>query len=104
MGSDMPKENERYLKAKKKVKDIKDFYIHLAVFLIVLTIIILINVVTFATGRSDQGGWNLWFLFPFGFWGLAVLMHGLRTFVLGRESSWEKRKIKEVIKDMDQDN
>ena len=99
----MPEENEKYLKARKKVKDIKDFYIHLAVFLTVLTIIILINVVTFATGRSDYQGWNFWFLLPFGFWGFAVLMHGLRTFVFGRESSWEKRKIEEVIKDMDID-
>jgi hypothetical protein len=99
----MPGENEKYLKAKKKVKDIKDFYIHLAVFLIVVTIIVIINVVTFATGGSDDGEWNFWFLFPFGFWGFAVLMHGLRTFVFGRGSSWEKKKIEEVIKDMEKD-
>ena len=99
----MPEENEKYLKAKKRVKDIKDFYIHLAVFLIVITIIIIINVVTYATGSSDNEGWNYWFLFPFGFWGFAVLMHGLRTFVFGRGSSWEARKIEEVMTDMEKD-
>ena len=99
----MPDENEKYIKAKKKVKDIKDFYIHLTVFLVVVTIIVLINVISYSTGRSDYGDWNFWFLFPFGFWGFAVLMHGLRTFVFGRESSWEKRKIKEVMKRMDEE-
>ena len=99
----MPEENEKYLKAKKRVRDIKDFYIHLAVFLIVITIIIIINVVTYATGSSDNEGWNSWFLFPFGFWGFAVLMHGLRIFVFGKGSSWEAKKIKEVIKDMEKD-
>ena len=96
-------ENEKYIEAKKRVKDIKDFYIHLAVFSVVIVIIIIINVAAYATGRSDYGGWNFWFLFPFGFWGFAVLMHGLRTFVFGKESSWEKRKIKEVMKKMDED-
>ena len=99
----MTVENEKYLKAKKRVKDIKDFYIHLAVFLIVTIIIILINIVTFATGGSDYKEWNFWFLFPFGFWGFAVLMHGLRTFVFGRGSSWEKKKIEEVMREMDEE-
>lgn len=99
----MPEENEKYLEAKKRVKDIKDFYIHLAVFLIVITIIVLINVVTFTSGSSDNGEWNFWFLFPFGFWGFAVLMHGLRTFVFGGGSSWEARKIKEVMNGMEKE-
>jgi hypothetical protein len=30
-------------------------------------------------------------------------MHGLKTFVFGRESSWEKRKIKEVMDKMDKE-
>ena len=99
----MPEENKKYLKAKNRVKEIKDFYVHLTVFLIVMIIIILINVVTFATGGSDYESWNFWFLFPFGFWGFAVLMHGLRTFVFGRESSWEKKKTEEIMKDMEKD-
>ena len=46
-------ENEKYIKAKKKVKDIKDFYIHLSVFSVVMVIIIIINIASYATGRSD---------------------------------------------------
>lgn len=99
----MAEVNEKYLKAKKRVKEIKDFYIHLAVFLAVMVIIILINVVTFARGGSDLEGWSFWFLFPFGFWGFAVFMHGLRTFVFGKGSSWEQRKIREVMDKMDKE-
>lgn len=99
----MPEKNEKYLKARKRVEEIKGFYIHLSVFLVILTIIVLINVVSYATGSSDYEGWSLWFLFPFGFWGFAVLMHGLRTFVFGSRSRWEKRKIKQIMDDMDRD-
>lgn len=100
----MPEENEKYLKAKKRVDEIKGFYIHLTVFLVVMAIIIVINVATFAAGRSDNEGWSFWFLYPFAFWGFAVLMHGLRTFVFGSRSSWQKRKIKEVMQDMEKDD
>jgi len=97
----IPQENQKYMKARKRVKEIKDFYTHLIIFLTVLVIIILINVISYVTGRADSEQWNFWFLFPFGFWAFAVLMHGLRTFLFGRESSWEKRKIKEIMEEMD---
>ena len=89
-------EDEKYIKAKKRVKEIKDFYTHLIIFAVVITAITIINLV--------QGEYKFyWFLFPFGFWGFAVLMHGLRTFVFGKGSRWEDRKIKEVMKQMDED-
>ncbi len=93
--------DEKYIKAKKRVKEIKDFYIHLIIFLVIVAILTIINVTSFIM-NSEEG--NLWFLFPLGFWGFAVLMHGLKTFVFGRESSWEKRKIKEVMDKMDEDS
>ena len=42
-------------------------------------------------------------LSPFSFWGFAVFMHAMRTFVFGKGGRWEDRKIKEVIKQMDED-
>ena len=92
--------DEKYIRAKKRVKDIKDFYIHLIIFLIIVTILTIINVASFIINSEDG---NLWFLFPLGFWGFAVLMHGLKTFIFGHESSWEKRKIKEVMDKMDEE-
>ena len=92
-------EDEKYIRAKKRVKDIKDFYIHLIIFLIIVTILTIINVASFIIHSEDV---NLWFLFPLGFWGFAVLMHGLKTFVFRSGSSWEKRKIKELMDKMDE--
>jgi hypothetical protein len=93
-------EDKKYKEAKKRVKDIKDFYSHLTIFLVIVIILTIINMTTFIM-HSEEG--NLWFLFPLCFWGFAVLMHGLRTFVFGRGSSWEKRKIKEVMDKMDEE-
>lgn len=88
--------DEKYEIAKKRVKEIKDFYTHLTIFAVVITVIIIINLV--------QGEYRFyWFLFPFGFWGFVVLMHGLRTFVFGKGSRWEDRKIKEIMKQMDKE-
>jgi hypothetical protein len=88
--------DEKYEIAKKRVKEIKDFYTHLTIFTVVITVIIIINLV--------QGEYRFyWFLFPFGFWGFAVLMHGLRTFVFGKGSRWEYRKINEIMKQMDEE-
>jgi len=92
--------DEKYMRAKKRVKDIKDFYIHLIIFLIVVAILTIINVANFAINSEEV---TLWFLFPLGFWGFAVLMHSLKTFIFGHESNWEKRKIKEVMDKMDKD-
>ena len=91
--------DEKYVRAKKRVKEIKDFYTHLIVFGVVLTILTVINLATFAI----EGDLNFWFLYPLGFWGFAVFMHGMKTFFLGKGSRWENRKIKEVMKQMDED-
>ena len=92
--------DEKYIVAKKRVKEIKDFYIHLIIFLIVVAILTIINVANFAMNSEEV---TLWFLFPLGFWGFAVLMHALRTFLIGPGSNWEKRKIKEVMDKMDEE-
>jgi len=40
--------DKKYIRAKKRVKDIKDFYVHLIIFLIVVAILTIINVANFA--------------------------------------------------------
>lgn len=92
--------DEKYIVAKKRVKEIKDFYIHLIIFLVVVAILTIINVANFAMNSEEV---TLWFLFPLGFWGFAVIMHALRTFLIGPGSNWEKRKIKEVMDKMDKE-
>ncbi|MDZ5472929.1 2TM domain-containing protein [Bacillus sp. 31A1R] len=85
--------DEKYLKAKRRVQNLKAFYLHLTVFILVNSMLIFINF------NSDYGNW--WFLYPLGGWGIGLLVHAITTLAYGRfGSDWEEKKIKEY---MDQD-
>ncbi|ALL24670.1 MULTISPECIES: 2TM domain-containing protein [Bacillus] len=82
--------NENYLRAKKRVENLKAFYIHLTVYILVNLMLFFINI------SSDSS--KLWFLYPLGGWGIGIVIHGLTTFpfgIFGKE--WEERKIKEYM-------
>ncbi|MCU5224707.1 MULTISPECIES: 2TM domain-containing protein [Bacillus] len=82
--------NENYLRAKKRVENLKAFYIHLMVYILVNLMLFFINI------SSDSS--KLWFLYPLGGWGIGIVIHGLTTFpfgIFGKE--WEERKIKEYM-------
>lgn len=86
--------DDKYLRAKKKVENLKAFYIHLTVYLLVNIFIFVINLTTY------DGTW--WFVFPLGGWGIGLIAHGLSIFAESRfGSNWEERKIKEY---MEKDN
>lgn len=79
-----------YKKAKKRVKEIKCFYTHAMVYIIVIATLVFFN---FKTTSFP------WAIFPAIGWGIGLLGHGLSTFgyriILGKD--WEERKIKELI-------
>ncbi|MBE7105138.1 2TM domain-containing protein [Bacillus cereus] len=82
--------DEVYLRAKKRVENLKAFYIHLTVYILVNLMLFFINI------SSDSS--KLWFLYPLGGWGIGIVIHGLTTFpfgIFGKE--WEERKIKEYM-------
>ncbi len=91
-----------YLKAKKKVETLKGFYSHLAVFITVNTIIILISANVFGSGTTNFGNWgNYATLF---FWGIGLVSHALYVFfVLNVKSNflkrWEEKKIKQFLEE-----
>ncbi|MGG4264363.1 2TM domain-containing protein [Peribacillus simplex] len=91
-------ENEDgYLRAKKRVENLKAFYIHLTVYVLVNVMFFVINLL------SDPGYW--WFFYPLGGWGIGVLVHGITTFAHGSfGSEWEERKIKEYMEKDKKDN
>jgi hypothetical protein len=80
-------EQQAYEKAKKTVKDIKEFYGNLISYTIVIPVLILINLSTYSKFQ--------WFWFPIFGWGLGLLFHGLGVFGYGK--SWEERKIQEIL-------
>ena len=96
------KQSEKYIKAKKRIEDIKSFYKHLVVY-------ILVNL--FFIGRriykdiqygdsvieaiTDISNYRFFF-----WWGIILIFHALNTFKtdLFFSKDWEKRQIEKEMK------
>ena len=84
--------DEKYEKAKKRVKELKDFYSNLLSYVGVNVLLIIINLVTSPN--------ELWFYWVTIFWGIAVLFHASKVFILKGKflgEEWEEKKIKEIM-------
>ena len=95
-------EEIKYQEAQKRVKRIKNFYIHLVVFILVNTYIVIKKTQNLGPDDTLLDAFKT----PF-FWGIGLVFHGLRAFDLfpffGRER--EERKVKEMIdKEKNQDS
>ncbi|OAD45065.1 2TM domain-containing protein [Polaribacter atrinae] len=96
-----------YIRAKKRVKAIKGFYVHLIVY--VLVNIFISGVIIFGL---TQSGYNLVDTFSnFGvystwlFWGIGMFFHWMGVFgfqSLGFGKDWEEKKIKELMDQEDE--
>lgn len=91
MESNQNQEQSAYIKAQKRVEDLKAFCGNLASYLIVNTGLIILNMIT------TPEHW--WFLYPLLGWGIGVAVHAMQVFnympFLGR--NWEERKIQELM-------
>ena len=83
---------EAYEKAKKRVEARIGFYIHLAVYVGVNVLLIIINLTT-----SSR---YLWFIWPLFGWGIGLFFHGMSIFVFssGKFREAKERMIEEEIK------
>jgi two-component system, LytTR family, sensor kinase len=87
-------EVDAYMRAQKRVKEIKDFYGNLLSYLFVIPILIFINYKTY---------WEFqWFWFPMIGWGIGLSFHAFGVFGYGR--TWEERKIREILEKENQLN
>lgn len=89
-------EEKNYIRAKKRVKSIKGFYSHLAIYLGVNLFLILLRII------SDDGLEELWDWTTYNtaiFWGIGIIFHALNVFGMGflLGSSWEEKKIEEIM-------
>lgn len=94
---------QRYLRAEKKVNELKGFYIHLLVYICV-NIFISYRVIsenmedgdTFQEAFFNLGTFIVWLA-----WGVGIAFHAFNVFVdngiLGR--NWEERKIQEYMEE-----
>ena len=97
-------EEERYLKAQKRVKAIKGFYWNLAWYLII-NILWLVIIIYFDKEKSSfkYGFWNMGYglMANVSLWGIGLFFHWFVVF--GRHFTfskrWEERKIKELMKE-----
>ncbi len=89
-------EEQKYIRAKKKVKSIKGFYVHLFVYIIINGVIIL-------STAFSEGGWQVfWEWQSYSttiFWGIGLAFHAFSVFgmdfILGKD--WGDRKINELM-------
>jgi len=84
--------DEKYEEAKKRVKELKGFYRNLITYVAVNILLIVINLIT----SPD----NLWFYWVTIFWGIGIVLHTSKVFILkgkflGKE--WEEKKIKKIM-------
>ena len=83
-------DREAYERAKSRVEAKIGFYIHLAVYIVVNSLLIIINIST-----SSQ---YLWFKWPLIGWGIGVIFHALGVFVLSGGSIIKERLIEREMK------
>lgn len=85
-------ENNRYLRAKHKVKKLQDFYANLTSYCIVIPALAIFNFLSLSNFP--------WAIFPAIGWGLGLFFHAMDVFsynpILGK--NWEEKKIKELMK------
>ena len=87
-------DDKKYQEAKERVRELKDFYRNLITYLAIILLLLIINLLT-------SPGY-LWFLWVALFWGIGIVLHASKVFILkgrflGKE--WEEKKIKELMGD-----
>jgi len=101
---------EKYIRAKNKVKQIKRFYIHLTVYIIInLIIFIRGNIEIFLENDVENKNlldwidWNIFYT-PV-LWGIGLFFHGLFVFQNRFKGlkNWEDRKMKEFLEKEEED-
>ena len=107
-----PKDYEKYERAKKRVKQIKGFYGHLRLY-ILINLMILIGrylvleyLIDPSVQTEDFNNWLNWntYISPI-LWGIALTIHGLVVFsnhfpIFNK--NWEEKKIRELMKEEEQ--
>ena len=83
--------DSRYQAAKKRVEEIKGFYMHLGVFVVFGLAMFAINEIA----TPDR----LWWHWPVLIWGVGLAMHAFAVVTENRlfGSEWEERKVRKLM-------
>ncbi|MBF5027499.1 2TM domain-containing protein [Planobacterium oryzisoli] len=87
------KYNDPRARAKKAVRELKGFYIHLFVYFSVVVGLIAMD---WFTGKDDSSFGISWGIL---FWGIGVLAHGCAVYIpyVFFNSAWEKRMVQKIV-------
>jgi hypothetical protein len=96
-------EDQKYIRAKKRVEELKAYYWHLAAYIIVNIFLSTVQIIdgiteskTFTEIFYDFGIYGVWLM-----WGIGLAFHTLKIFgfpfFMGKD--WEDRKINEYMND-----
>ncbi len=79
-----------YERARKRVEEIKGFYVALGAYVVV-------NIFLFVIDMLTAGG--PWFFWPLFGWGIGMVFYGVSVFGIGGRfgRDWEERKIRELM-------
>lgn len=85
------KEQTDYQRARQRVEELKSFYSHLVIYLLVNAGLFLLNMLTMPN--------YLWFFWSLLGWGIGLAIHAFWTFaghrIFGRD--WEERQIRKIL-------
>jgi hypothetical protein len=84
---------DRYKKASKKVKSIKEFYSHLFWYIVINLMLFFLNL-----KYSPE---HIWFFYTTLGWGLGVIAHAVGVFgnIFMFSKDWEDKKIKAIMEE-----
>ncbi|QMU63989.1 MAG: hypothetical protein GKR88_06550 [Flavobacteriaceae bacterium] len=104
MNREPNQEEKRYIRARKRVEELKKYYKHLTAYVIVNTLLSAYRIVndirdgtTFEEAFFDSGNFSLWL-----WWGIGLAFHAYHAFganLLFMNKDWEDRKIKKYMDD-----
>jgi len=86
-------EEEKLRLAKESVEAKLGFYIHLCIYILVCSFMVIINL--------TQSPEYKWFKWPVIGWGIGVFAHGFAIFMFAEGSTIKKRMIEKEIKKLD---
>lgn len=79
---------QEYETAKKRVEDKLGFYIHLAVYILANTFLVILCL--------SQGGY-FWAIWPIFGWGIGIFSHGWKVFHRPSGSKWKEQQIRKEM-------
>jgi len=98
------KKSLKYLKAKNRVEALKSVYGHIAVYIVINAVIIIISANVFNNKEINFLDWRIYFTAML--WGIGLFFHILYVLVFYNIRNnfinrWEERKIREILDKQD---